>query len=151
MVAMRARGTMAARVGAWRRLLVYAVLAFVAFAPIAKAACDFERLVPHGHFPGDAHASALAKVHVHASAHGEAHPHASAGADGMDNRCDRMSTAAVVAEARAVHIDSLTSPTIGFVVRVFRAPPLRVPNVLRGLHRTPPPEPVFRRLPKLLI
>jgi hypothetical protein len=128
---------------AWRRVLVYAVLAFIAYAPIAKAVCDFERFTPFAH----------GQEHAQFSAH-EPAPAADDCSDWQDNCCGSASIA-VMSEARTASFDSPAAQAMLFLSLVPAAS-LSVPRrayekVALDFHHSPPPEPVLRRLPKLLI
>jgi hypothetical protein len=142
---MRTQGRVArlGRMAAWRRVLVYAVLAFIAYTPVAKAVCELERLTPF--------------VHVQEHAQCSAHEPAAAADDcvvGQDSCCGSGSIA-VKSETRTASFEGLAAQAALWLPLVPAAS-LPVPGrahekVGLDLHRNPPPEPVFRRLPKLLI
>lgn len=126
----------------WRRLVVYALIAFVAYAPLAKAACEIEHLA----------LSAIAAAPAQTGAVPDT-PASEPSSDEQD-QCCADEAAAVMTQTRAASVDGallLTAdfhlPTGVVVVVIPQHAPARLAFVN---HRPPPPEPVFRRVPKLL-
>jgi hypothetical protein len=122
----------------WRRALVAALMLLVGFAPVAKAACDVEALAAH--LGG---AGTISATSPHAP-----HPH-----DDEGTCCDHE-PAAFVAQAKPPAADgaSVLTPAGAHAAladggRMARTA-YRAPTSRR--YPAAPPEPVFRRVPRLL-
>jgi hypothetical protein len=127
----------------WRGLLAYALIALMVYAPIARAACELE------------HLASFAQESARASH--EASPPASASdqsPDDQDTCCDDGSHAVMAESRTGVTAGAVVAPT-GFYplspAAIRLIPVGRRTGLVHESHRPPPPESVFRRVPKLLI
>lgn len=136
--ANRAQGAKVGRL----RLLVYALIAFIAYAPLAKAACEIEHLA----------LLAQANAQVQAQMPDETRAADQSPVDDQDPCCADDSASAMT-QTRAAPVDGALllaaefHPTASVIVSV--PPSVRPANPAYLQHRSPPPEPVFRRVPKL--
>jgi len=131
-----------ARAATWRQALVSVLIVFTAFGPIARAACDFEHVANVIDGSGtDTHAPSVE-------------------ADDPDSSdlesCCSDSVHAISEHVRTAAVDANVAPstsTLHALSAAFSSLSLsRVrPDPVARRHPLPPPEPAFRRVPKLLI
>jgi hypothetical protein len=123
----------------WRRVLFAALMFVVGFAPVAKVACDLDALAAQLGGPGTALATAL----------GAHFPHDD------DGTCCDHEPGAFVAPAKLPAADAtLVLSPVGVQVALAEIGFVTMTAVLGPTGRrypAPPPEPVFRRVPRLLI
>ena len=123
----------------WRRALFVALMLVVGFAPFAKAACDLEALAARLAGAGSPHESAQSTPFPH---------------DDDGTCCDHEPDAFVVPAKLPVADATLVSSPVGAHVA-----PAGIGSIARTVALGPtgrhypaaPPEPVFRRVPRLLI
>jgi hypothetical protein len=132
----KAKRSIAAR---WRRALLGALMLVLAFVPVAKAACDLEAL-----------AVQLGSAGVALKIASEAlSPH-----DDEALCCDHEPGAFVV-QAKSPIADATLLPSAAAAHLDIGDRPLYVraelPSSIYRTHAAAPPEPVFRRVPRLLI
>jgi hypothetical protein len=124
----------------WRRALVAALMLLVGLAPVAKAACDIEALAAH---PGGGAGT------IPASSPQAPHPH-----DDDGTCCDHEPGAFVVqAKPPAADGAPVLTPPGAHAAPADRGRSTRTAFLAPTSRRYPaaPPEPVFRRVPRLLI
>lgn len=124
----------------WRRLVAYVLIAFMVYAPLAEAACEIEHFATLAQAAGQVDSAAPAAAPV---------PNPSSD---DRNQCCPDDATAVMAQSRVAQVDvvSLASPDFRPTqIAVRPAAPSRPVIVMFTGFRPPPPEPVFRRVPKL--
>jgi hypothetical protein len=119
----------------WRRALAVVLMLLIGFAPVAKAACDLEALAAH---LGDAAARLAAPL-----------------PPDDDGACCDHEPGAFVLQAKTPLADATLVPSVadvplGAASHALAARPAR-PGSIRRAYSHAPPEPVFRRVPRLLI
>lgn len=127
------------RLATWRQALVSLLIALTAFAPIARAACDYEHV-----------ANAIDGIGTHT--HGvsddpDSSPLESCCSERVDAISEHVRTAAVDASVGPT-TPTLHTPFAGFSSSSRHG--VRS-DLVRARHPSPPPESAFRRVPKLLI
>jgi hypothetical protein len=131
-----------ARAATWRQALVSVLIVLMTFAPIARAACDYEHVADIGHSSGtDTQA-------------------ASGATDNPDSSdlesCCNGSVHAISEHARTAAVDASVGPgtptlhTLSTASASLSQYRVRL-DPIRRQHPLPPVEPAFRRVPKLLI
>jgi hypothetical protein len=131
-----------ARAATGRQALMSVLIAFITFGPIAAAACDYEHV---GNVNG-------AGTDIYGAGIDDARsPDSSNLQSWCDDHCD-----AITENVRPAAVDANVgpvTPTLHALPAAFSSLSLhRVrSDPVRRQHPSPPPEPAFRRIPKLLI
>ena len=127
----------------WRRAFVAFLIVATGFAPVANAACDLAHLAGH------------LRSHDATLATWMADPSPSV-PDDEDGSCCGRASEALVSEAKLPVADGALAPLVtgAYALAVNRSPGVKVefcdPVIIRQ-HALAPPEPAFRRVPRLLL
>lgn len=123
----------------WRRALVAALMLLVSVAPVASAACDLDDIASHRGGAGPVHTLV---------------PHAPLPHDD-DGACCAHEPEVFAVQAKLPAADGeLAGLSVGITVLVAgRAPGLRIAHAGPTVRQrsSAPPEPTFRRVPRLLL
>jgi hypothetical protein len=126
----------------WRHALVSVLIALTAFAPIARAACDYE------HVAGIVHSSG---TDTHAARDEAGNPDSSYLESCSGDNCHAISEDVRPATADAnVGPGTPTLHALSAAVASLSQHRVRL-DPIRRQHPLPPSEPAFKRVPKLLI